>query len=155
MDREVVVVEKAEQSEVTKSSYRSGHLMCRTSLWGLMGFAACAYFAWLSFQHVLRTEFDWPHDAWTAATYAVWIVLLVGLMLDTRCFRERLFFGLLVANFVSGFLLTLWQKVPPSDVRSARLGTGVFWSLAALASLSTMGRAAKLEPVQRDAGASR
>jgi len=148
MDREVVVEEKAERAEATKSPYRSGHLMCRTSLWGVMGFAACAYFAWLSFQHVVRSEFDWPHDSWTATTYSVWIVLLVGLMLDTRCFRERLFFGLLVANFVSGFLLTLWRTIPTSDVRNARIGTGILWSIAALASLSTMGRAARLESVQ-------
>jgi len=105
-----------------------------------MGFLACSYFAWISFSHVLRNEYDWPHDSWTAATYVVWVLLLAGSMLDTHCLRERLFFGLLVANFVQGFALTLWRTIPSTQVHNARLGTGVLWTLAALVSLTTMGR---------------
>ena len=134
------------QIELTNSSakaerpYNSGHLMCRAWGWGVMGFLACAYFAWISFAHILRGEYDWSHDNWTAATYVVWIVLLVGLMLDTHCLRERMFFGVLVANFLVGFGLTVWHSVPSQQVHNARLGTGVLWSLAALLSLATMGR---------------
>jgi len=129
-----------------KHSYTSGHLMCRSTAWGVMGFVACAYFAWVSFSHVVRGEYDWPHDAWTAATYIVWILLLVGLMLDTHCLRERLFFGLLVANFVQGFGLTLWRTIPSGQVHNARIGTGVLWTLAALVSLTTMGRGSVVGP---------
>jgi len=120
---------------------RSAHLMCRTPLWGVAGFLGCAYFAWISFSHVTRHEYEWPHDAWTTATYIVWILLLAGLALDTRCLRERLFFGVLVVNFVVGCGLTLWRNVPPAGVRTARIGTGALWGLAALMSLTTMGRA--------------
>jgi hypothetical protein len=123
------------------SSYRSGHLMCHTPLWGVAGFLACAYFAWISFSRVTRNEYDWPHDFWTAATYIVWILLLAGLALDTRCLRERLFFGLLVINFMVGCGLTLWSNVPSADVRTARIGTGALWAVAALASLTTLGSA--------------
>jgi hypothetical protein len=126
------------------SSYRSGHLMCRTPLWGVAGFLGCAYFAWLSFSYVTRGNYDWPHDFWTAATYIVWILLLAGLALDTRCLRERVFFGVLVVNFVAGCGLTLWSNVPPADVRTARIGTGALWAVAALASLTTLGSAAEL-----------
>jgi hypothetical protein len=115
--------------------------MCRTPLWGVAGFLGCAYFAWISFSHVTRHEYEWPHDAWTTATYIVWILLLAGLALDTRCLRERLFFGVLVVNFVVGCGLTLWRNVPPADVRTARIGTGALWGLAAVMSLTTMGRA--------------
>jgi hypothetical protein len=114
--------------------------MCRASGWGIMGFLACGYFAWISFSHILRGEYDWPHDGWTAATYVVWIVLLVGLMLDTRCLRERIFFAVLVMNFVIGFGLTLWRTVATDQVHSVRIGTGVLWAVAALVSLTTMGR---------------
>jgi hypothetical protein len=137
-------IEEANRAGLAKHGYASGHLMCRATLWGLMGFLACAYFAWISFNHVLRSEFDWPHDGWTATTYVVWIVLLIGLMLDTRCLRERIFFGVLVLNFVVGFGLTLWSSVPPDQVHNARAGTGVLWALAALVSLSTVGRGEKL-----------
>jgi len=126
------------------STYRSGHLMCRTPLWGVAGFLGCAYFAWLSFSYVTRGNYEWPHDFWTAATYIVWILLLAGLALDTRCLRERVFFGLLVINFVVGCGLTLWSNVPSADVRIARIGTGALWAVAALVSLTTLGNAAEL-----------
>ena len=114
--------------------------MCRTSLWGIAGFLGCAYFTWVSFYHVTRHEYDWPHDAWTAATYIVWIVLLTGLAFDTRCFREWIFFGALVVNFLVGFGLTVWHSVPATDVRTARIATGALWAVGALASLATVGR---------------
>lgn len=126
----------------TKRPSRSGHLMCRAPLWGVAGFLSCAYFAWISFSHVTRSEYDWPHDVWTATTYIVWIVLLAGLAVDTRCLRERLFFGLLVINFVIGCGLTVWRNVPDADVRLARIGTGALWALAALVSLNTLRGAA-------------
>jgi len=135
------------QVEATKTGtkpdrwYLSGHLMCRAPLWGIAGFLGCGYFAWISFSHITRGEYDWPHDAWTAATYIVWIVLLAGLTLDTRCLRERLFFGVLVVNFVAGCALTLWRTVPAAGVRTARIGTGALWALAALLSLATLRKA--------------
>jgi hypothetical protein len=135
-----------------KRPSRSGHLMCRTPLWGVAGFLGCAYFAWISFSHVVRGEYDWPHDVWTAATYVVWIVLLAGLAVDTRCWRERVFFGLLVINFVVGCGLTLWRNAPYADVRSARIGTGVLWAVAALVSLTTLRRAPLDEGGANEAG---
>ena len=120
---------------------RSGHVMCRTSLWGVAGFVGCAYFAWVSYAHVSRGEYDWPHDMWTAATYLVWIILLAALALDTHCVRERVFFGLLLLNFLVGGGLTLWSVASPAEVRAARIFTGTLWALAALVSLTTAGRA--------------
>ena len=114
--------------------------MCRTSLWGIAGFLGCAYFAWISFSRVRQEELEWPHDAWTAATYVVWIVLLAALAIDTRCLRERVFFWVLVLNFVIGFSLTVWASVPSSAVRTARVATGELWILGALVSLTTIGR---------------
>jgi len=124
-----------------RGSYSSGHLMCRTPLWGLAGFIGCAYFTWVSFAHVIHNELEWPHDYWTAVTYIVWIVLLAVLALDTRCWRERIFFAVLVINFVVGCGLTLWRGIPAGDVRLARSGTGALWALAALLSLTTLANA--------------
>ncbi len=119
-------------------SYSSGHLMCRSALWGVAGFLGCAYFAWISFSRVATSDYEWPHDLWTAATYIVWILLLVALALDTRCLRERMFFGVLVVNFAIGCGLTLWYNIPSANVRTARIGTGALWAVAALMSLTTL-----------------
>ena len=117
--------------------------MCRTSLWGVACFLGCAYFAWISFEHVAHNELLWPHDLWIAATYLVWIVLLGALAIDTRCLRERFFFEILLINFFIGLGLTLWRTALQADVRSARLATGALWTLAAVASLTTAGRSQK------------
>ncbi len=138
MDRQIGV---ANTTTMAKRPYSSRHLMCRATPWGIMGFLACGYFAWISYSRVLRNESDWPHDAWTAATYIVWILVLIGLALDTRCLRERLFFGVLVVNFAVGLGLTLWSTIPSGQVHNARIGTGALWALAALVSLTTVGRA--------------
>jgi len=137
-------IEDAKTKISAKPPSSSSHLMCGAPLWGVAGFLGCAYFAWISLGHVTRNEYEWPHDAWTAATYIVWIILLAGLAFDTRCLRERVFSGLLVINFVVGCGLTLWRNVPSPDVRTARIGTGVLWAVAALVSLTTLGRAAEL-----------
>jgi len=141
MDKQI---EDARIETAEKPPTRSGHLMCHTPLWGVAGLLACAYFAWVSFGHVTRGEYDWPHDWWTAATYLVWIVLLAGVAVDTRCLRERIFFGLLVINFVIGCGLTLWRSVPDAETRIARIGTGALWALAALVSLTTLAHAPQL-----------
>ncbi|HWZ81585.1 MAG TPA: hypothetical protein VNW47_03110 [Terriglobales bacterium] len=138
MDRQIDVASNS--NVAVKRPYNSGHLMCRATPWGIMGFLACGYFAWISFSLIMRGRYYWPHDGWTAATYVVWIVLLIGLMLDTRCLRERFFFGVLVLNFLIGFGLTLWRTLATHQVHTARIGTGVLWALAAVVSLTTMGR---------------
>jgi hypothetical protein len=145
MDRQIESAKvKVGTDVVTKIGVRqgAGHLMCRTALWGVAGFLGCAYFAWISFGHVTRNEYEWPHDLWTAATYVVWILLLGALALDTRCLRERVFFSVLVTNFVIGCALTLWHNIPSADVRNARIGTGALWAVAAIVSLTTLGRGA-------------
>ena len=61
---EVSVGQKPIAKTVAKSSYSSGHLMCRTPLWGIAGFLGCVYFAWVSFSHPA----DWstpPKFPWT------------------------------------------------------------------------------------------
>ena len=72
-----------------------------------------------------------------------WAATLLGaLALDTRCLRERVFFSVLVTNFVIGCALTLWHNIPSADVRNARIGTGALWAVAAIVSLTTLGRGA-------------
>jgi hypothetical protein len=51
----------------------------------------------------------------------------------------------LVVNFIIGFGLTLWHNIPSADVRSARIGTGALWALAALVSLATLGNPREMD----------
>jgi len=96
---------------------------------------ACGYFAYLSYAHVRRGEFDWPHDAWSIVTYAVWVLLMAGLLSETRCWRERIFFALVLANFTLGFALAVWQKASVDVVRDVRVVSAGLWGTTALVSV--------------------
>lgn len=114
---------------------RAAHLVCGTPVWGIAGVIGCAYLAYVSYSHVRQQQFDWPHDTWFIVTSAVWILLMAGLMSETRCWREQMFFGLVLANFALGFTVAVWKDAPVSTVRQLREASAALWTLAALISL--------------------
>jgi hypothetical protein len=113
---------------------KSPHLMCGMPVWGLAGFFGCAYLSYLSFQHVRNLEFDWPHDLLFIVTYGVWILLMAGLLSETGCWRERIFFSLVLLNFIFGFGLAAWKNAPPAIVRDMRIASCFLWGVASLVS---------------------
>ncbi len=110
--------------------------MCGQPVWGIAGVLACAYFAYLSYGHIRRAEFAWAHDAWSVVTYGIWVLLMAGLLFEPRCWRERIFFALLLANFALGFALAVWTSVPLPMVREVRAVSVVLWVLASWMSLT-------------------
>ena len=63
---------------------------------------------------------------------------MAGLITGTRCWRERLFFTLVLANFAMGFTVAVWAEAPASMVRDMRIASAVLWTLAALVSIVMM-----------------
>ena len=114
---------------------KPAHLMCGMPLWGIAGAILCSYLAYVSYAHVRQGEFGWAHDFLSIVTYAVWVLLIAGLISETRCLRERLFFVLVFANFTLGFVLAVWAEAPFETVRKVREISSALWALAAVASL--------------------
>jgi len=112
--------------------------MCRSWFWGIAGAVACAYFAYLAYIRLRDADFFWSHDLWSLLTSAVWIMLVLGLISETRCWRERVFFGLVLLNLAAGFAFSLWTTAPLNYARDSRDVSFVLWILAALASLMTL-----------------
>jgi hypothetical protein len=104
-------------------------------LWGIAGAMVCSYLAYVSYAHVRQGEFTWSHDMLSIVTYAVWVLLIAGLISETRCLRERFFFVLVFANFTLGFVLAVWADAPLDMVRKVREISSGLWALAAIASL--------------------
>lgn len=117
---------------------KSAHLMCGTALWGLAGAVVSAYFSYLSYSHLRTEDYSWPHTGWTVLTYLVWIVLTAGLLTETRCWRERVFFGLAMLTFLLGLGFSAWSGATESSMRELRMALTALWGLAALASLATI-----------------
>ena len=114
---------------------RATHLICGTPVWGITGVIGCSYLAYISYAHVRQQEFDWSHDFWFIVTSAVWILLMAGLMTETRCWRERMFFALVLANFALGFTVAVWKNAPVATVRELREWSAGLWALGALVGL--------------------
>jgi hypothetical protein len=112
--------------------------MCATPFWGIAGAIACSYFAYLAYVHVRDGEIGWYHDWQTILTSTVWMALIVGLLSETNCWRERTFFVLLLTNFGIVFGLAFWKLAPMSEMRTAREISLALWLLSVLASLSTL-----------------
>jgi hypothetical protein len=104
--------------------------------------AGCLYLAYASWARVQRGEVGWAGDTWTLLTHAVWILLMAGLLVETRCVRERVFFALVLLNFTLGLLLGAWHSLAEQTARSARLLVVGLWTLAAIAGALTLGRGA-------------
>jgi hypothetical protein len=126
---------EAQVTPVKARRARSAHLMCGTPVWGIAGVLACSYLAYLSYSHLRLAEFDWSHDALSILTYAVWVLLMAGLLSETRCWRERIFFGLVLVNFILGFALAMWGAAPIQAVRGVRIVSAGLWAAAALVSV--------------------
>ena len=123
--------------------------MCGTPFWGIAAAAGCAYFAYSAFVELRADDFYWQHGWWTLITWIIWILLIAGLFFETRCWRERTFFGLLFVNFLLGFTLAAWSLAPPEMVRYSRKISLVLWTLSLLASLLTVMRSAPSEKGER------
>jgi len=117
---------------------KSSHLMCGTPFWGIAGAAGCAYLSYLSYSRLVDADFSWSHDWQSILTGAVWIVLITGLLSETRCWRERIFFGFVFVNFTLWFVISVWTTAPISAVRDLRRLSFALWALAAVASIVTI-----------------
>jgi len=121
----------------SRAGGKSSHLMCGTVFWGIAGAAASAYFAYLSYSHLISADYSWPHTWWTTLTYAVWVTVIGGLLTETPCRRERIFFGSMLIIFLLGLAFSAWSAAPEHAVRQLRMATTALWALAALASFAT------------------
>jgi hypothetical protein len=120
--------------------------MCGTPFWGIAAAIACVYFAYSTYSQLREGDFFWHHGWWTVITWAIWVLLITGLLSETRCWRERMFFGLLWLNFALGFVLAAWSTASANVVRNGRQMSLGLWVLSALASLWTVTRSSPAIP---------
>jgi hypothetical protein len=111
--------------------------MCGSKLWPLLGVLCCGYFAKVAASRI-HGAWAWSHDPWDVATHLIWILFMVGLITETHCWKERLFFGLVLANFACGFVMGLWTNASDLVVRDTRLVSAGAWAAAAVVSLGLM-----------------
>src|SRR5260370_5665069 len=86
--------------------------MCGTPFWGVAGAAGCAYLSYLSYSRLRDADFSWAHDWQSILTGAVWIVLIAGLLSETRCWREGIFFWVVFVNFTLLFWIFVSTTAP-------------------------------------------
>jgi hypothetical protein len=118
-----------------KSRSKSAHLMCGSKTWTIVAFVSCAYFAKVAMGRLAAGGLPWSHDTVDIATHMVWMIFLVGLLTETRCWKEWVFFSLVLLNFGIASVLGFWKSAPANVlILSRELSAGI-WGLAALLSL--------------------
>jgi hypothetical protein len=115
---------------------RTPHLLCGSKFWSLSSSLGCVYLAWLAFARIRSQQFEWPNDIWSILAYGVWVAFLLVLMTETRCFRERLLFALLIANFALALWMAAAPNLHPTTAQTARQISLALWVLGALYSAS-------------------
>jgi hypothetical protein len=100
----------------------------------------CLYLGWLCLARIRGQQYAWPDDFWSVLAYVVWVVFLLVLINETHCFRERLLFSILVANFALGLWMAFTSHVQPMTARTAREVSLTLWLLGAVYSASFMFR---------------
>jgi hypothetical protein len=118
-----------------KSRSKSAHLMCGSKTWTIVAFLSCAYFARVAIARLAAGGLPWSHDTVDIATHIVWMVFLVGLLTETRCWKEWVFFSLVLLNFGIASVLGIWNSAPASVLIRSRELSAATWGLAALLSL--------------------
>lgn len=117
-----------------KSSGKSAHLMCGSKLWTVVAFLSCAYFTKVALSRLSLGTVAWSHDNVDIATHLVWVVFLIGLLSETRCWKEWIFFSLVLINFGMASVMGIWSSAPLTTVNKTRELSAALWGLAALVS---------------------
>jgi hypothetical protein len=115
---------------------KSAHLMCGSRLWTIAAFVCSAYFAKIAVQRVRATDVGWSHDALDIATHGVWVLFMLGLISETRCWKERVFYGLVLANFGLASIMGLWTSASAGSLSQTRLLSAGLWVAAAAVSFA-------------------
>lgn len=113
---------------------RAGHLMCGSRLWTIAAFVCSAYFAKVAVERARASNVAWSHDALDVTTHAVWVLFMLGLISETRCWKERVFFGLVLANFALASVMGLWSSAPVRVLDQTRFASAALWVLTAAVS---------------------
>jgi hypothetical protein len=117
-------------------SARTPHLLCGSKFWSLSSSLGCVYLAWLAYARISSHQYEWPNDVWSILAYGVWVAFLLVLTTETRCFRERLLFTVLIANFALALWMAAAPNLQPTTAQIARQISLALWILGALYSAS-------------------
>ena len=118
----------------TKSRAKSPHLMCGSKVWTIVAFLSCAYFTKVAVDRVSSSTLGWSHDNVDIATHLLWVIFLIGLLTETRCWKEMVFFCLVLVNFGMASVMGLWSGAPNNVVIESRELSAGIWGLAAFVS---------------------
>jgi hypothetical protein len=113
---------------------KPAHLMCGSKTWTIVAFLSCAYFTKVAVARTQGLTIGWSHDSLDIATHVVWLAFLIGLLTETRCWKERVFFVLVFVNFALAFGMGVWSRATELTVQRTRIFSAALWGLATLVS---------------------
>jgi hypothetical protein len=109
--------------------------MCGSRLWTIAAFLCSAYFASIAIERARSSNVAWSHDALDIATHGIWVLFMFGLIAETRCWKERVFFAIVLVNFGLASAMGVWNSASLAAIDDSRMVSAALWAVAALVSL--------------------
>ncbi len=94
-----------------------------------------AYFAKIAMERVQTTVAPWSHDGLDIATHGIWVLFMIGLISETHCWKERVFFAIVLVNFGLASAMGIWNSASIAVIHNSRVASATLWAVAALVSL--------------------
>ena len=114
---------------------KAAHLMCGSKIWTVAALLCSGYFARVAWGRLHGGRLSWSHQGLDIATHLIWVVFMAGLVGETRCWKERAFFAVVLVNFTLAFGMGIWSGASESVVRQTRVVSLSLWAIATLLSL--------------------
>lgn len=108
--------------------------MCGSRIWTIAAFLCSAYFAKIAVERARVSVAPWSHDALDIATHGIWVLFMLGLITETRCWKERVFFAVVLVNFGLASAMGMWSSATTDVVHQTRIVSAVLWVVAAVVS---------------------
>ncbi len=109
--------------------------MCGSRIWTIAAFLCSAYFANIAVERARASVAPWSHDALDVATHGIWVLFMIGLITETSCWKERVFFAVVLVNFAVASTMGVWGSASMAAIHESRMVSAILWAVAALVSL--------------------
>ena len=127
------------EGQVTDSTnpvrVKPAHLMCGSRIWTVAALLCSGYFTKVAWWRLHGGRLSWSHGGLDIVTHLVWVIFMIGLIGETRCWKERAFFSVVLVNFALAFGMGLWSGASEAFVRDTRFVSLGLWLLAAILSV--------------------
>src|SRR5215467_5036603 len=95
--------------------------MCGSRIWTVVALLCSGYFTKVAWWRLHGGRLSWSHGGLDIVTHLVWVIFMIGLIGETRCWMAPTFFLVVPAKFAPLSGMGLWSGTAQDFVRDTRV----------------------------------